>query len=50
MPRKASRPASVWRSYRAQYVAEHPGLPALRLALNLARERLKLREVRNATF
>ena len=50
MSRKASRPASVWRSHRAQYVAERPGLSALRLALKLARERLKLRQVRNATF
>lgn len=50
MSRKVSRSASVWRSYRAQYVAEHPGVSASRLALKLARERLKLREVRNSTF
>ena len=50
MSGKASRPASVWRSYRAQFVAERPGLSALRMALKLARERLELREVRNATF
>ena len=50
MSRKASRPTNIWRSHRAQYVAERPGLLALRLAANLARERLKLREVRNATF
>ena len=50
MSRKASPPANIWRSHRAQYVAERPGSPALRLAVKLARERLKLREVRNATF